>query len=114
MDLERLPLTSRGTSKLRQTPEIPDQEIVLPSRVHPPVAQARRTTQRRLRVAADQDRYRRWRHRTDLDARHPIMRPLELEVPAAQQAADDGDHLVHPLATRRPLGPRDGEVLGPG
>jgi hypothetical protein len=114
MDLERLPLPPTGTSKLRQTPEIPDQEIMVPSRVHPPVAQARRTTQRRLGVAADQDGYRRRRHRTDLDARYPIVRPLELEVPAAQQAADDVDHLVHPLAARRPLRPRDGEVLRPG
>ena len=40
--------------------------------------------------------------------------PVELEEAALSEAADDLDHLVHPLAARLPVGAGDLEVLGPG
>ena len=76
----------------------PGQGVVVAAAVDPAVAAHRGPAQRRLGVAADEERQRPARDRALLDAGDVVDLAVVLEPVAGEQAADDVHALVGPLA----------------
>jgi len=97
----------------RSRPYSRDQRAAVAAGVHPAVAQPRRAAQRRLRVAADEDRNGPRGHGVQPDARDVVVPAAEREEAAAREPAQDLDHLVGPGTARRPVRAGQREVLRP-
>ena len=111
MDLERA-APALLLAKLLDPPDQPIEFFRVAAAVHPAV-RACRAPQRRVGVAADQDRDRLCRGGSHLRLGYVVELAVELEVVAGRQSADDLDALVNSLAA---LGERDTHqlvVLGP-